>query len=197
MMSKSARFVAMASLLAVLLAVIAQNGSQAQTQNNGTAQDTPKRVRKDASKDSQPDPALERTRKQVRMLDDLYKTAIVLITDKYVHSDTDLPAGTAFQALFGAMKKKGWHEVRLVDATGEPIVATNAPADDFEKAAIKQLLAGKPAHEQVVEKDNKRYLRTATIVPVVMKKCIMCHPHYEQAKPGQAIGALSYTIEIE
>jgi hypothetical protein len=149
------------------------------------------------NKDDKSDPALERTRKQVLMLDDLYKSAIVLITDKYVHSDTDLPAGTAFQALFGAMKKKGWHEVRLLDATGEPIVAANAPADDFEKEAIKKLLAGKTGHEQVVEKDNRRYLRSATVIPVVMKKCTMCHEHYNDAKPGQAIGALSYTIPIE
>lgn len=149
------------------------------------------------NKNEKPDPALERTRKQVRMLDDLYKTAVVLITEKYVNSDTDLPAGTAAKALFASMKKKGWHDVRLVDATGEPIRETNAPADDFEKEAIKQLLAGKPGHEQVVEKDKKRFLRSATAVPVVMKKCTLCHPHYEQAKPGQAIGALSYTIEIE
>lgn len=149
------------------------------------------------NKNDKPDPALERTRKQVRMLDDLYKTAVVLITEKYVNNDTDLPAGSAAKALFAAMKKKGWHEVRLVDATGDPIIKSNAPADDFEKEAIKQLLAGKAGHEQVVEKEGKRYLRSATPVPVVMKKCIMCHPHYEDAKPGQAIGALAYTIEIE
>lgn len=149
------------------------------------------------SKDDKSDPALERTRKQVRMLDDLYKTAVVLITEKYVNSDTDLPAGTAAKALFGAMKKKGWHEVRLVDATGDPIMESNAPTDDFEKEAVKQLLAGKAAYEQVVEKGKERYLRSATAVPVVMKKCVMCHPHYEKAKPGQAIGALSYTLLIE
>jgi hypothetical protein len=189
MTTKRARLVGVASLLAVAMGAMLQKGSQAQSQN--------KDARNAPQKNAQADPALDRTRKQVRMLDDLYKSAIVLITDKYVHTDTDLPAGTAFQALFAAMKKKGWHEVRLLDATGEPIAQSNAPADDFEKAAIKQLLAGKAGHEQVVEKDNKRFLRSATIIPVVMKKCIMCHPHYEQAKPGQAIGALSYTLEIE
>lgn len=149
------------------------------------------------SKADQADPALARARKQVLMLDDLYKTAIVLITDKYVNSDTDLPAGSAFQALFSAMKKKGWHEVRLVDATGEPLREKNAPADDFEKEAIKQLLTGKSGYEQVVEKDKKRFLRSATIIPVVMDKCIMCHPNYKEVKKGQAIGALSYTLPIE
>jgi hypothetical protein len=143
------------------------------------------------------DPALERTRKQVRQLDDLYKTAVVLITEHYVTEDSDLPAGTAAKALFKAMKDKGWHEVRLVDATGKPIEEENAPADDFEREAIKQLKAGKTYYDQVVEGKDGRQLRAATHVPVVMKKCIMCHDHYKQVKEGGAIGALCYKIRIE
>ena len=178
-MKTQSRMIVLAAVSTVALGLAIQARSHAEDKAAGT------------------DAALERTRKQVRMLDDLYKTAIVLITDKYVNSDKDLAAGTAFQALFGAVKEKGWHEVRLLDATGDPLDSKNAPADAFEKEAIKQLLAGKAGYEQIVEKDSKRYLRSATTIPVVMKKCIMCHPHYEDAKPGQAIGALSYTIPIE
>lgn len=148
-------------------------------------------------KKAEPDAALERTRKTVRMLDDVYKTAIVLITDKYVNNPNDLPAGRAFKALFDAMKKKGWHEVRLLDATGEPIEGGNAPRDDFEKQAIKKLLAGDSYYEQVVTKDSKRFLRAATAIPVVMQKCVTCHPNYADVKKGQAIGALGYTLAIE
>jgi len=143
------------------------------------------------------DPALERTRKQVRMLDDLYKTAVVLITKHYVEEDSDLPAGTAAITLFKAMKDKGWHEVRLLDATGDPIEADNSPRDDFEKKAVSQLKSGQSWHEAVVQRDGKRYLRAATPIPVVLKKCTMCHEHYAKAKPGEPIGALSYTLEIE
>lgn len=143
------------------------------------------------------DPALERTRKMVRMLDDLYKTTVVLITDKYVHDEDDFPAGGAAIALFSAMKEKGWHEVRLLDATGDPIEEKNSPQDSFERTAVKKLKAGAAYVEEVVKKQGKRYLRAATPLPVVLKKCVMCHPHYKDAKKGEAIGALSYTIEIE
>jgi hypothetical protein len=143
------------------------------------------------------DPALERTRKQVRILDDVYKTAIVLITDNYVTEASDLAAGAAFQKLFSAMKEKGHHEVRLLDATGEPYDADNTPRDDFEKAAIKALKEGKPFYEQIVQKDAKRFLKVATPIPVVLKKCTLCHPAYEKAKQGEPIGALGYTIAIE
>lgn len=150
-----------------------------------------------AEKKSPEDPAVARTRKQVRMLDDVYKSAIVLITKHYVDEDSDLAAGSAFQALFKAMKDKGWHEVRLLDATGQPIEDRNSPQDVFEKAAVKQLKAGEGWHEEVTERDNKRYLRAATPIPVVMEKCVMCHEHYKDYKDGAPIGALSYTIEIE
>ena len=143
------------------------------------------------------DAAVARTRKQVLMLDDLYKNAIVLITENYVKEDSDLAAGAAFQKLFEAMREKGHHDVRLLDATGEPYNAKNAPRDDFEKAAIAALKSGKPIYEQLTEQDGKRVLKLATPIPVVMKKCTMCHAAYEKAAAGQPIGALGYTIVVE
>lgn len=143
------------------------------------------------------DPAVERTRKQVRMLDDLYKTAVVLITEHYVNDTDDLAAGSAAQALFAAMREKGWHDVRLLDATGEPYEDKNAPRDDFEKTAVAKLKAGEGYYDTVVTKEGQRYLRAATPIPVVSKKCIMCHEHYAKVKKGAPIGALSYTIKVE
>ena len=143
------------------------------------------------------DAALERTRKQVRMLDDLYKTVVVLVTTHYVTEKSSLPAGSAAIALFSAMKQKGWHEVRLLDATGSPLVAKNSPRDEFEKKAVKKLKGGESYYDQAIDRDGKRYLRAATPIPVVMEKCTMCHPHYKNAKDGEPIGVLSYTLPIE
>jgi hypothetical protein len=143
------------------------------------------------------DAALARTRKQVLMLDDLYKNAIVLITEHYVDESSDLAAGAAFQKLFDAMRKKGHHDVRLLDATGQPYDDDNAPRDDFEKSAVAALKAGKPTYEQVVTQNGKQFLKLATPIPVVMQKCTLCHPAYKKAAAGQPIGALGYTIAIE
>jgi hypothetical protein len=143
------------------------------------------------------DAAVARTRKQVQVLDDLYKTVIVMITENYVDESSDLAAGAAFQKVFDGMRQKGHHDVQLLDCTGEPYDEKNVADDDFEKAAVAAIKAGKPAPEQTFEKDGKRYLRTATAIPVVMQKCTLCHPAYENAKPGEAIGALSYTIPVE
>jgi hypothetical protein len=146
---------------------------------------------------SEADGAVERVRKQVRMLDDLYKTAIVLVTENYVKEDSDLAAGSAFRKLFDAMKEKGWHEVRLLDATGSPYNEENSPRDGFEKKAIEQILAGKTYFDEVREENGQRFLHAATPIPVVMKKCVMCHDNYADVPAGKAIGALGYTIRIE
>lgn len=142
------------------------------------------------------DPAVERARREVQMLDDIYKTSIVLITEHYVHDDNDLPAGSAFKALFEAVSEKGWHEVRLVDGTGEPYSDLNHPKEGFEKDAIKQLVEGNSVVDKVVQEGDKKFLLAATAIPVVMEKCIMCHENYRNVPKGKAIGALSYKVPI-
>ena len=143
------------------------------------------------------DPTLTTARQQLLMLDDLYKTAIVLITEHYVNKETGGSGATAAKALFSAMKEKGHHEVRLIDTTGAPYNDENLAKDKFEKKAVEELKKGKATYEQVETRDDGRYLRFATAVPVVMDKCVMCHESYKDAKPGEAIGALTYTLKIQ
>ena len=37
----------------------------------------------------------------------------------------------------------------------------------------------------------------AAPIPVVLKKCAMCHENYNDFKANEPIGALSYTIAVE
>jgi hypothetical protein len=141
--------------------------------------------------------AVKRARKAVQMLDNIYKQTIVLITDKYVNDEDDFPAGSAAVVLFRNISKSGSHEVRLIDATGSPYVDTNVAETEFEKEGLKKLKSGEQYVEKVVEKDGKPRLLALTPVPVVLKKCIMCHPHYADAKKGEPIGAISYSIPLE
>jgi hypothetical protein len=141
-----------------------------------------------------PDAAIERTRQEVKMLDDLFKNAIVLIDGHYVKTPSDLPAATAAKALWAALKKDGWYDVRilgLTDVIGDP---DDVPRDAFEQAAAKKLLAGETPQEEVVEKDGKRYLRVATGIPVVSENCVMCHANFKGNKGN--IGALSYSVPM-
>lgn len=151
----------------------------------------------DPPKNGTKDKAVERARKEVKMLDGIYKNAIVLITTHYVTEKSDVPAGVAFKKLFETAKKEGWHEVRLLDATGDPYEPENVAKSEFEKRAIKEIVGGKDYVDEVVKKDGKRYLQAATAIPVVMEKCVMCHEHYADVPKGKAIGALGYIVPID
>jgi len=140
------------------------------------------------------DPALLRTREQVRMLDDLYKNAVVSITTRYVGAQSKQPAIMIAKDVFGAMRKQGWHSAKLVDATGEPMNEDNAPKTDFEIEAARVINSGKPYFDRVVGEGKDRRLLAATVVPVVMQKCANCHT---DKKVGDVLGFIRYDIPIK
>ena len=147
-----------------------------------------------AADDAEADPAVERAREQVKMLDDLYKTAVVSITKRYVGEQDKQPAIMVAQDVFGAMQKNGWHSAKLVDASGEPLNEKNAPQTDFEKDAAGAMNAGKAYIDRVVGEGKDRKLLAATVVPVVMKRCADCHSH---KKVGEVLGFIRYEVPIK
>jgi hypothetical protein len=140
------------------------------------------------------DPELERTRLEVKMLDDLFKNAIVLIDHTYVKKPQDVAAATASKALFAILKKDGWCDVRLLGLTDVIGDQDDVPRGTFEETAAKKLVAGDKWYEEVTEKDGKRYLRVATAIPVVSENCVMCHANFKGNKGN--IGALSYMVPM-
>lgn len=140
------------------------------------------------------DASLERTRAQVKMLDDLYKSAVISITSKYVNKQDETPAAAVAKDVFEYMQDKGWHKTRLLDATGRPMRKANVAKTDFEKKAVAAIKAGKPYFEEIDQADGKRVLRAATVVPAVMQQCVECHPH---VKKGEVLGVLSYEVLIK
>lgn len=136
------------------------------------------------------DHALTRARDQVQMLDALYKTAVVSITKRY---DEGPPAIKVAMDVFGAMEKAGYHNAKLVDATGAPQNEANLPKTDFEKRAAKAMQSGKPYYEELDGEGAKRTLRAATVVPAVLKRCASCHG----VKEGDLLGFIRYEVPVK
>lgn len=135
------------------------------------------------------DPALERTRAQARMLDDLFKVAVVDITNRY----DGPPAAKVAKTIFAAAREKQYFDAKLLDATGNPQNEANAPKDDFEKRAAAAVSSGKAYVEEVVGHGASRRLRVATVVPAVTEKCAKCHG----AAKGDVLGFLSYDLPVK
>ena len=159
-----------------------------------------------AEKSPKADPAaLARARSTVKMLDDLYKGFVVNITKTYVKARERTPAAAVVKRVFAQMTENGLHAARLLDATGSPANTANVAKSAFEKRAVaelqrtypKWLAAGAkgapPTVEEVATVKGKPVLRAATVVPVVMKACISCHPGM---KEGELMGAISYEVPI-
>ena len=136
---------------------------------------------------------LERTREQVKMLDTLYKTAVIRITNSYVEGQASVPAAMVAKDVFAAMHKAGYHHARLIDATGKPKNKKNVANTDFEKKAVEEMKAGKQYYEEVAQVDGKHVLRAATIVPVVLQQCATCHGK----KEGALLGAIVYELPVK
>ena len=134
------------------------------------------------------DPAVERARQQAKMLDELYKNAVVSITNKY----DGPPAIKVAKELFAAMEKGGWHKAKLVDASGAPQNEANLPQTGFERRAAAAIQAGKPYFEEVAGTGTERTLYAATIVPAVTRKCASCHG----VEPGDLLGFIRYEIPV-
>lgn len=143
------------------------------------------------------DDGVEGARATVRMLDDLYKTTALLVATHYVAEEGDLPPIPAVLAIAKAMKDKHWHELRIIDATGSPLLASNAPRDDFEKQAVEKLNAGGTWHDEVIERDGVRYLRAATPLPLIVQSCTMCHPGYKKMSADKPVGVMTFTLKAQ
>lgn len=137
--------------------------------------------------------ALERTREQVRMLDTLYKNAVVSITKNYVSQQADVPAAAVAKDVFEAMKNGKYHNARLIDVTGRPKNKENVAKTEFEKAAVEAIRSGREYFEEVAVVDGKPVLRAATVVPAVMEQCIVCHGKREK----NLLGTIIYELPIK
>ena len=105
------------------------------------------------------------------MLDDLFKVAVVDITNRY----DGPPAAKVAKAIFAAAKDKQYFKAKLLDATGAPQNEANVPQDEFEKRAAKAMTEGKTYLEEVVGKGKASALARGHRGSRRRQKCAKCH----------------------
>jgi len=138
--------------------------------------------------------AVTRARQTVKMLDEMYKTFIVLITDEYVKDETMFSALTVSKKVFEKMGTKGWYKARLLDATGDPHNPENTPRTKFERDAIEAFIDGNSFYEKTEKIGAEYYFQAATSLSIVTDGCTICHPANKQ---GDLLGGISYTFPLD
>ena len=82
---------------------------------------------------------------------------------------------------------------RLVDATGNPIDANNAPIDAFEVRGLMQLSGG----AAVVQEVDGAYLRTmAPLTNDMHPNCATCHTAYTGMPANTFVGAAAFKVGL-
>jgi hypothetical protein len=138
--------------------------------------------------------AIANARRETKMLDTLYKTAIVSVTQNYVQDESSIAAITTFVPVIEAMKQNQWHKVRLVDGLNDAINPDNSPQDEFEKSAMRQILAGKNQVDLVAAVDGKQVLRTMTTLPMASDKCVLCHANF---LGKTVVGGIAFEVPLQ
>lgn len=133
--------------------------------------------------------SLAEGRRQVRMMDDIYKAAVISTHKMYVQ-DPGTPAAVIWaKQVIKQLEGKGWPESRLFASHDRPLNPENAIADDFERAAAVAFKSGKTSFEQVKGGE----LRYATDIRIIDRKCVMCHV---RNKEGDLLGGVAYRIKV-
>jgi hypothetical protein len=128
-------------------------------------------------------------RRQVRMMDDVYKTAVVATHQMYVQ-DPGTPAAVIWaKQVINKLKGKGWPDARIFATHDRPLNPENAPVDGFERNAAAAFKKGNVSYEEVAPGE----LRYATDLRILDEKCVMCHV---RSKPGDLVGGVSYRVPL-
>jgi hypothetical protein len=137
-------------------------------------------------------PAVERVsraeaKRQVRMMDQIYKSAVVTTHKMYVQ-DPGTPAAVIWaKQVINQMKGKGWPDARIIASHDRPLNPENSPTDKFERDAIAAFQKGRTTFEVVTPTE----VRYATDIRIVDEKCLLCHV---RNKTGDLVGGVSYRV---
>lgn len=134
--------------------------------------------------------SLAEGRRMTRMMDDIYKVAVITTHKMYV-LDPGTPAAVIWaKQVIRQVQSKGWPEARILSAVERPLNPENHPADAFERQAVQAFRSGKPSYEKV----EPGALRYATEIRITDKTCLTCHVHN---KEGDLVGGVSYRVLLD
>lgn len=136
-----------------------------------------------------PPVTLTEGKRMVRMMDDIYKAAVVSTHKMYVQ-DPGTPAAVIWaKQVIARVRGKGWPDARIFATVERPLNPENHPVDDFERQAIQAFRAGKPSFEKL----DGKVLRYATDIRILDQGCVKCHV---RAKEGDLVGGVSYRLVV-
>lgn len=114
--------------------------------------------------------AVEKARDRAENMHEVYEATLEMLHHRYFHRDRSLLPARAMEDIFADMKRRTNVDARWISVNTKAMNIDHEPKSDFEKQAVREIAAGKPAYEAV---DADVY-RRATAIPL-KAGCVGCH----------------------
>ncbi|MCB9952672.1 MAG: DUF3365 domain-containing protein [Planctomycetaceae bacterium] len=115
--------------------------------------------------------SVEEARRQAEVLHTAMHATVQLVHHRYYKLDEGLPIPAAVvDEIFSEIAAEQDVELRWLAVEGQAMNTDHIARDEFEKAAVEALKAGKPSHEQI---QDGIFRRAAPIT--LSNQCLKCH----------------------
>lgn len=135
--------------------------------------------------------SVELARDRATVMQNVYKSTLMMLHDRYFHRDKSLLPARAMQDIFSDIEDQSGVEARWISASLEPMSIDNAPESEFEKRAAKEIASGTSPVE-LVEDD---YFRRAIAIPLT-GGCLSCHEGLFQNNGRKKFSGLVVSIPL-
>ena len=113
---------------------------------------------------------VEVARDRARLMHDIYTATLEVMHHRYFHREKSVVPARAMEDVFDEMKLHSKTEARWIAVNLRAMSIDHEPETDFEKHAVREIVAGK-SDVEIIEGG---YFRRATVIPL-HDGCISCH----------------------
>ncbi|TWU17273.1 hypothetical protein Pla52o_52790 [Novipirellula galeiformis] len=135
--------------------------------------------------------SVELARDRATVMQDVYKSTLAMLHDRYFHRDKSLLPARAMQDIFSDIEDQSGVEARWISASLKPMSVDHAPKSEFEKRAAKEIATGS-THVELVEDG---YYRRALAIPLT-GGCLSCHEGIFQNSGRKRFAGLVVSIPL-
>lgn len=114
--------------------------------------------------------SVEVARDRAKLMHDIYTATLDVMHHRYFHREKSVVPARAMEDVFDEMKLNSKSEARWIAVNLRAMSIDHEPESDFEKHAVREIVAGKSDVETI----EGGYFRRATVIPL-HDGCISCH----------------------
>jgi hypothetical protein len=117
-------------------------------------------------------------RERAELMHRMYSATLDVLHDRYFHDSRAMVPARAMEDIFAEMARQSQVEARWIAVNMRAMSLSHEPRDDFEKAAAKEITAGKEHFESI----ENGYYRRAGAIPLG-SNCVNCHAGFFKEPP--------------